>query len=324
MLPLADPFVEHDYSIEWTPSEVRYFVDGALVATHAIAITAQMRPIASDFNAGGGSVRVADLELYSYPASGTFTSRVFDAGDGRATWRTLNAVADTTAGTGVSFEVRTGSTPTPDASWTAWQPVGAGGEISSPSGRRYLQYRATLTTTDTSVTPFVESVTLGYEVDTSAPVVTIGDVTVTGNTARITFSSEAGATFECSLDNGPFVACTSPREYTGLSDGSHTVRVRAIDQAGNTGEAAERSFAIDTTAPVATIDGVTVTGTTARVTFSSDSTDATFECSLDNGPFAGLHQPARVHRPVRAARTPCGCAPSTRPATSAWPPSAAS
>ena len=27
-----DPLEEHDYSIEWTPTEVRYFVDGALVA----------------------------------------------------------------------------------------------------------------------------------------------------------------------------------------------------------------------------------------------------------------------------------------------------
>ena len=35
--PIAgvDPLVEHDYSIEWTPTEVRYFVDGDLVATHA-------------------------------------------------------------------------------------------------------------------------------------------------------------------------------------------------------------------------------------------------------------------------------------------------
>jgi hypothetical protein len=243
-LPGVNPLVEHDYSIEWTPTDVRYFVDGLLVATHPIAITAQMRPIASDVNVGDGNVDVAYLDLYSYPTSGTFTSRVFDAGDSRATWRTLAAALDTPAGTGASFEARTGSTPTPDASWTAFQPVGPGGEVSGPLGRRYLQYRATLTTTDTSVTPFVDSVTLGYEVDTSAPATTIGAVTVSGTTARVTFSSEAGARFECSLNNGPFQACTSPREYTGLSAGTHAVRVRAIDQVGNVGPAAERSFVI--------------------------------------------------------------------------------
>jgi hypothetical protein len=197
---------------------------------------------------GGGNVQVDYLDLYpfpiSYPTSGTFTSRVLDAGDHRATWRTLSAALDTPPGTGVTFEVRTGSTPTPDASWTAFQPVGPGGEISGPLGRRYLQYRATLTTTDTSVTPFVERVTLGYDVDTAAPSTTISNVTVSGTTARVTFSSEAGARFECSLDNGPFQACTSPREYTGLAPGSHRVRVRAIDQVGNVGPVAESSFTI--------------------------------------------------------------------------------
>jgi hypothetical protein len=248
-IPGVDPLVEHDYSIEWTPTEVRYFVDDNLVATHTIAITAQMRPIASDFNVGGGSVEVSYLDLVVYPTSGTFTSRVFDAGDSRATWKTLTAVLDTPPGTGVSFEARTGSTPTPDASWTNFQPVGLGGQIPGPLGRRYLQYRATLTTTDTSVTPFVDSVTMGYEVDTTAPATTIGDVTVSGTTARVTFSSEAGARFECSLDTGPFQACTSPREYTGLSADRHTIRVRAVDQVGNVGPAAERSFVISSPPP---------------------------------------------------------------------------
>ena len=94
--------------------------------------------------------------------------------------------------------------------------------------------------------------TVGYDVDTAAPATAIGGVAVSGTTARVTFSSEAGARFECSLDNGPFQACTSPRDYTGLSAGSHTVRVRAIDQVGNVGAAVERTFVIpstDTTAP---------------------------------------------------------------------------
>jgi hypothetical protein len=249
----VNPLVEHDYSIEWTPTELQYFIDDALVATHPNAITAPMRPIASDFNVGGGSLAVAYLDLYPipllYPTSGTFTSRVFDAGDSRATWRTLAAALDTPAGTGVSFEARTGSTPTPGAGWTAFQPVGPAGQIPGPLGRRYLQYRATLTTTDTSITPFVDSVTLGYDVDTTAPSTTIGDVTVSGTTARVTFSSEAGARFECSLDDGPFEACTSPREYTGLSAATHRVRVRAIDQVGNVGPAAERSFVISSPPP---------------------------------------------------------------------------
>jgi Glycosyl hydrolases family 16 len=296
--PIADvdPLEEHEYSIEWTPTEVVYYVDGEEVAVHEVAISAQMRPIVSDFSAGGGSVVVEYLDLYpvtdTYPAEGTFTSRVFDAGNASATWQTLTAAVDAPEGTGVSFEVRTGTTPTPDATWTDWQPVGAGGALPGPAGRRYLQYRATLTTTDTSFTPFVESVTLENDADTTAPAATIGGVTVTGNAATVTFSSTAGdvARFECSLDGAVFQTCTSPRELTGLSDGSHTVWVRAIDQAGNEGATVQSTFAIDTTAPAATIGDVTVTGTTARVTFSSEA-GARFECSLDGGTFQACTSP---------------------------------
>ena len=295
--PIADvdPLVENDYSIEWTPTEVVYYVDGEEVAVHEIAISAQMRPIVSDFGAGGGSVIVDYLDLYpleTYPTEGTFTSRVFDAGNASATWQTLTAVVDAPEGTGVSFEVRTGTTPTPDATWTDWQAVGAGGALPGPAGRRYLQYRATLTTTNTSFTPFVESVTLENDVDTTAPAATIGGVTVTGTTATVTFSSTATdvARFECSLDGGTFQTCTSPRAFTGLSDGSHTVRVRAIDQAGNMGAAVQSTFVIDATAPAATIGDVTVAGTTARVTFSSEA-GARFECSLDGGTFQACTSP---------------------------------
>ena len=133
-----------------------------------------------------------------------------------------------------------------------------------------------------------------FVIDTTAPAATIGGVTVSGATATVTFSSTASdvARFECSLDSGAFATCTSPRALTGLSEGSHTVRVRAVDEAGNVGTAAQSTFVIDTTAPAATIGNVTVTGTTATVTFSSTATDvARFECSLDNGAFATCTSP---------------------------------
>ena len=49
-----------------------------------------------------------------YPASGSFDSRVFDAGQS-ADWGALAWTAATPAGTGVALSVRTGNTPTPGA-----------------------------------------------------------------------------------------------------------------------------------------------------------------------------------------------------------------
>ncbi len=46
-------------------------------------------------------------------------------------------------------------------------------------------------------------------------------------------SSMAGATFECSLDSRGYSACSSPMVYKGLTEGSHTFRVKAILAARN-------------------------------------------------------------------------------------------
>ena len=57
-LPSALIGSTHNYRIEWDASEVRYYVDGSLVVTHSANFgSTQMRPAASDFNAGGSERR---------------------------------------------------------------------------------------------------------------------------------------------------------------------------------------------------------------------------------------------------------------------------
>jgi DNA-directed RNA polymerase specialized sigma24 family protein len=76
-----------------------------------------------------------------------------------------------------------------------------------------------------------------WKVDTVAPNTTITSgpkASTASGSATFGFSgSESGVTFECRLDGGAWRACSSPKSYSGLKNGSHVFRVRAIDEAGN-------------------------------------------------------------------------------------------
>ena len=83
----------------------------------------------------------------------------------------------------------------------------------------------------------------------TAPTITSGPTGTTAGGDTFTFTGEAGASFECRLDAGGWAACTSPKTYTTLSDGSHTFDVRAVDPAGNTGATTSRTWTVDTSPP---------------------------------------------------------------------------
>ena len=106
---------------------------------------------------------------------------------------------------------------------------------------------------------------------------------------------DPSTTVECSNDGGPWQSCASPVTRSALSDGSHTVAVRATDAAGNVSAPAARTWTVDTVAPVVTITGGT-TGTTAATTgtatFTVNDPTATTECRVDAGPWAACASPA--------------------------------
>ncbi len=106
-------------------------------------------------------------------------------------------------------------------------------------------------------------------------------------TASPNFSSEVGATFECSLDGGQFTRCSSPRVISGLADGQHRLAVRAIDPAGNTGAQSTATWRVDSTPPASlVINGVPMLATTVTsisATFTRES-GATVRCWLDADP----------------------------------------
>jgi hypothetical protein len=121
-LPSEFFLAPHRFRIDWqaanptaTPPQqagFTYFIDGAPMATHAAAISGQMRPIAaSDFNVLSGDIVVDWVRTTPYASSGTFLSRVFDASRG-VNWESINWTADVPAGTTLALGVRTGDTAT--------------------------------------------------------------------------------------------------------------------------------------------------------------------------------------------------------------------
>ncbi|MBN8867750.1 MAG: PD40 domain-containing protein [Solirubrobacterales bacterium] len=85
-----------------------------------------------------------------------------------------------------------------------------------------------------------------FTVDTAAPTVTIVKAPADSEqtSATVEFSSENGASFQCSLDQGAFAACTSPQTYSGLAVGAHSIAIKATDEAGNEGSAVTASFEV--------------------------------------------------------------------------------
>jgi hypothetical protein len=96
----------------------------------------------------------------------------------------------------------------------------------------------------------------------------------------VAFSSNAGAaTFECALDDAPFTACSSPTALTLLSEGPHTLRVRARAIDGTLDPtSATATWIVDTIAPAVVISpdrGANAAGWyRAPVVFTTTGTDS--------------------------------------------------
>lgn len=152
---------------------------------------------------------------------------------------------------------------------------------------------------------------LGFYIDRTAPTTTITSSPADGSAAgpvEFEFSGTdnhpVGVTaFNCSIDGGPFNACSSPFT-TNVEPGSHSFAVQAVDGSSNTDATPdlytwETAAAPDTTPPDTAITGGPADGDTVGVlpsyAFNSpDDNTATFECSFDGGSYAPCTSPYQV------------------------------
>jgi hypothetical protein len=140
-----------------------------------------------------------------------------------------------------------------------------------------------------------------FVVDTDAPTVQISSGPEAGSTSSdrnpsFDFASnESQVSLACQLDGAGYQDCSSPLTASRLTDGWHTVQVRARDQAGNQGPAAFRSWAVDAPANVSINagpqDGDVTGNPTPSFAFSSPDSGASFSCRLDHGEFADCTSP---------------------------------
>src|SRR5205807_9977468 len=146
-------------------------------------------------------------------------------------------------------------------------------------GSHTFQVKATDTAGNTGV-----AASFTWTVDTVAPTASItASPTNPSNSSSpsFSFSSEAGASFQCALDGAAFASCSSPKSYTRVADGSHTFQVKASDAAGNTGTAESYTWTVDTVAPPASITASPTNpsnNTAPSFSFHSEA-GATFTCS---------------------------------------------
>ncbi|MFB1478904.1 Ig-like domain-containing protein [Corallococcus sp. RDP092CA] len=101
-----------------------------------------------------------------------------------------------------------------------------------------------------------QPVSLTFSIDTDAPDTTIeSGPAQPSNSASATFefsSTGGGIGYECSVDDAEFTSCDSPFTLDALSEGEHTLAVRAVDAAGNADPTpAEYTWTVDLSLPEA-------------------------------------------------------------------------
>ncbi len=155
-------------------------------------------------------------------------------------------IAATTPGALAAGELITGGPTgpttdnTPTFSWEAVVPASCAIDGAAPT-----PCTSPFTTPELADGPHVVEIQAGVAiearnivVDTIVPavIVTGSDAVQTEPTTTVTFTAEAGAETSCAIDSGDFAPCESPYTTPVLRNGTHVVRVRATDAAGNHGE----------------------------------------------------------------------------------------
>lgn len=181
--------------------------------------------------------------------------------------------------------------------WTTWEPFRSTRQWTLPTGDGTKTVYVELRNEAGLVTE--RALTAKIILNTQPPVSTITSMPVpVYSSSAGTFSftaNESGCSFECRIDGGNFVPCSSPFGFQQLTDGSHSFAVRATNAAGILQTVpATYAWSIDTAAPETSITSGPANGSYAEpatFTFASPETGLGFQCSMDGGAYAACASP---------------------------------
>ena len=243
--------------------------------------------------------------------SHTFTVKAIDTagnlGQTSYTW-TIDTDPPTITLTQTPSNFSNDSTPT--FAFTADEPIPAGFQCRLDAAGTFVPCSSPTTLSATADGPHTFTVrgndaagnlaqtSYAWTIDSVAPAVSITAKPPDPSgvsTAHFEFSAadQTSVAYQCQLDAGVFQSCASPRDISGLANGTHTFTAKGTDAAGNTGSASY-SWTVDTAAPVVTINQAPASPTNqtgATFTFTSSKPSSTFECQLDGGGFSACTSP---------------------------------
>jgi hypothetical protein len=133
-----------------------------------------------------------------------------------------------------------------------------------------------------------------WTVDTSAPTITVRPSNPSATSAPSFGFMHAAAsyTFSCKLDGVRFAACTSPKSYVGLADGSHTFTVEAIDADGFAASStASVTWMVDTSAPSITSHPTDPSSNPSPSFSFGHGSYSSFQCRLDAASYSACSSP---------------------------------
>ena len=143
---------------------------------------------------------------------------------------------------------------------------------------------------------------LDIDADNIAPTLTVSSQpSAVDNTSDFSFSADDGAgsgidKIECQTDGGGYSTCTSPLSLSGLSQGAHSLDIRAVDLAGNFSSVSSINWTLDSLVPTLTVSSQpSAVDNTSDFSFSADDGAGSgidkIECQTDGGGYSTCTSP---------------------------------